>query len=139
MALKDLSRPKKMNAVTPNGLGICKDGKLKYPFIFTAGQSFPPQYNNYGQPRPVVGDYCVVCIPSGRLTAGTVGKIISEDANEPIQDGSYTVEYLDGKVEKCWRYSAGHITLAQVQEVVDYYSNVGRPERVVVTWKELIL
>jgi hypothetical protein len=125
---------KKFNEVTNAGLGVAKNGKLRFPYTFKMRKAGTDEHNNYGQPRPKVGDYCCNALPSGLLTAGTVGRIIAEDPNEKTHDGSYTVELLDGSTTTAWRYGTGHLTEEQVKEVVDYYKKENRTERIKANW-----
>lgn len=126
---------KTFEKVSKAGLGVGKNGKLRYPFKFTAGVQTPDELNNYNQPRPQVGDFCSYCIPSGTLSAGTVGKILEDHPEVTTHDGSYIVQFMDGNVREIWRYAAGRMTEEQVREVHDYYvEDQKRPERVKVDW-----
>jgi len=127
-------RPKTYPKMSPAGLGIGKNDKLLYPFIFTSGVA-SDTLNSYGQPRLKVGDYCAVT-HSGILSAGTVGKIIKVKKEEwtDIDKEGYEIEYLDGKIEPEWGYRAGVMTKDQVKEVIDYYHKKGRPQRVKAAW-----
>lgn len=121
---------KKFNEVSPAGLGVAKNGKLRFPLKLQAGIRFHDDFNNYGQKRPKVGDFVAYALPSGILSAGTVGKIVEEDKNVRIHDGAYTIEFLDGTRREAWRYGTGHLTEAQAKEVRDQYIKEGRKDRI---------
>lgn len=121
--IEDLSIRKKFNNTTAGGLGIAKNGKLQYPFKFLDGENLSDAYNHYGQPRPKVGDYCALVIPSGLMTAGRIGKILEDHPEGIVHDGHYLVEYLDGKIEPAWRYATGLVTEEQLKEVVQSYAD----------------
>lgn len=133
--MTDLTLRKKFNAVSPAGLGIAKNGKYQFPFVLQIGKvqthQFPDDVNAYGQKRPQVGDFCAYALPSGVLSAGTVGRIVEEHADDRTHDGSYTIQFLDGRKEGGWRYGTGFLTEAQAKEVRDYYvEREKRPERI---------
>jgi hypothetical protein len=121
---------KKFNAMSPTGLGVAKNGKLQFPLKLQAGIRFHDDFNNYGQKRPKVGDFVSYALPSGILTAGTVGKIIAEDKTVRMHDGAYIIQFLDGETHEAWRYGTGHLTEAQAKEVRDQYLSQGRKDRI---------
>ncbi len=127
--LPDFSVPKKFSQMSPAGLGLAKNGKLRYPFKYEVEVS--SLHNLYGQPHPAVGEYCAYAIPSGVLSAGTVGRIVAE---APHYSGGCIVEFLNGERQTCHRHGVGALTEAQAREVNDYYTQQGRPERVKVDW-----
>jgi len=133
--MDDVSVRKKFNKVSAAGLGIAKNGKMQFPFKYLAEQAqtgkLGDDLNAYGQKRPQIGDFCASALPSGILSAGTVGRIVSEDPRPRFHDGSYTVQFMDGRLENTWRYATGYLTEAQAKEVRDYYVvTEKRPERI---------
>lgn len=84
---------KKFNEVSPAGLGVAKNGKLRFPLKLQVGKGFHEDFNNYGQKRPKVGDFVAYALPSGILGAGTVGRIVEEDKTVRFHDGAYTIEF----------------------------------------------
>jgi len=130
-------RPKKFKNTSPTGLGIAKNGKRQYPFIFQPDKAGAfvgeDDKNGYGQFRPKVGDYVATCIPSGILSAGTVGILVADEVPERLQtfhDGAQVIQYLDGRREPGWRYGIGYLTREQALEVRQFYIDDGRPERI---------
>lgn len=126
---------KKFNAVSPAGLGIAKNGKYQFPLKaqlekIQTGQ-MPEGFNMYAQPYPKAGDFCAYALPSGILSAGTVGRVIGEGDFGTRHDGSFKIELLDGSVTEGYKYGVGVLTEAQAKEVRDYYlEKEKRPSRV---------
>lgn len=119
------------DGTTAAGLHLSKNGRLKYPIKGNYSEDIPYGYTAYGQAHPKPGDF--VCDTSnGMLSAGTVGRIISENTKEKIHGGSYQIQMLDGAIKGSWRYGVGLMTEQQVQEVVDFYVADGRANRVFV-------
>ena len=126
---------KKFNAVSDTGLGVAKNGKLQFPFKFQAEKiqsgQMPSGFNAFGQAYPQIGDFCACALPSGILSAGTVGRIIAEGDSEFHKGGSFKVALLDGTTLEMHKYGIGVLTEAQAKEVRDYYvKKEKRPERV---------
>jgi hypothetical protein len=131
--MKERSVLKHFNKVSKAGLGIAKNGKYQLPYKFLTMdiQTATDNLNAYGQNRPKVGDYCAAALPSGVLSAGTVGKIIAEDPDGRGHDGTYTIQFLNGKIGKEWRYGVAFLTEEQAKEVRDYYTvQEKRPGRI---------
>ena len=107
---------KKYSQTTPGGLGITKSGKIQFPYVFKTGMNPDPIINNYGLPYPTIGNWVCNALPSQFLYPSNVGIIIDEDLNNPVHDGSFTIQMLDGKIVEGWRYGAGNLTLQQVSD-----------------------
>ena len=127
---------KKFKATSPAGLGIAKSGKRQYPFKFQAGK-FPtdhPSYNSYGQNYPEVGGFVVCVIPSGIMSAGTVG--VLEVVHNNFGHTWSSIFFMDGRTEDCHQYAVGLATEDWIQEIIDYYvKEEGRPERISEAWR----
>lgn len=129
-----LVQMKRFKSVSPAGLGIAKNGKYQLPYKFQAnliqsGQ-MPPRTSAYGFLWPEVGDFVAAAIPSGILSAGTVGKVISTDYSSAHP--SVKLMKLDGSADGAWAYALCPMTREQVKEVHDFYAD--RPERIGVEW-----
>lgn len=124
---------KAFEQVSTQGLGIAKDGKLRYPFTFN-GDNVSDTLNAFGLPYARPGDFCAYALPSGRLTAGTVGRVLSEEFFNYASGGrsrSFRIQMLDGCIEHGHDYGVGVLTEAQAKEVRDYYvQQEKRPERI---------
>lgn len=123
---------------TPSGLEVMKSGHLKFPRVgkceFVNNKT---KINFYGEPYVKVGDY-VSTGSNRRLTAGTVGVVLykgmmfkTSGLSLQEQAETLTVLMLDGTISLEHDYRPAALTRDQVNEVIDFYVNAGRPERVV--------
>lgn len=116
---------------TPAGFLNTPSGRLKFPYpkppkVWALGTNF------CGLPLISTGD--MVTITGNGIAAGTVGVALSvkehPDYAVDVHRHSATVQYLDGKQEEEWSYFLTKLSREQVQEVIQFYVDRGRPQRV---------
>lgn len=127
------ARLKKFQKTSPAGLGIAKNSKRIFPYVF--GTESDQTTNAFGFPHAKCEDF--VCM-DGIMSAGTVGKLLEiEDVSHTIMNSrpgnhiSAKIQMISGKIESTWLYGVATITEEQIKEVVSYYvDEENRLERV---------